>query len=180
LPLAKTLVSWEVIFNQTTSSLTSVRFLLLFCVIIWGWTFVATKVCLAYLNPLELVGLRFLIGLPVLYFVIRVRGVRIEFSRRDYISLAVGALIIAIHFIMQAIALNYTTATNSGWIIGVIPLALAVLSFIILKERIGSQEILGIIIATFGVLFIGHTDPMVMADWSFEDRRIESRYLFVP
>jgi drug/metabolite transporter (DMT)-like permease len=44
----------------------SIRLLLFVCVVIWGWTFVATKICLAYMSPIELIGTRFLIGLPVL------------------------------------------------------------------------------------------------------------------
>jgi drug/metabolite transporter (DMT)-like permease len=130
------------------------RLLLLFCVIVWGWTFVATKICLAYLDPYELVGLRFAIGLPLLFAVIRFQRIPIEFSKREYRALAFGSGIIALHFIMQAIALNYTSAINTGWIIGVSPLALTGLSFLILKERIGSKEILGMVVATAGILLL--------------------------
>lgn len=130
------------------------RLLLLFCVIVWGWTFVATKICLAYLDPYELVGLRFAIGLPLLFAVIRFQRIHIEFSKREYRALAFGSAIIALHFIMQAIALNYTSATNTGWIIAVTPLALTVLSFLILRERIGTKEVLGIVVATAGILLL--------------------------
>ena len=130
------------------------RLLLLFCVVIWGGTFVATKICLAYLDPYELVGLRFAIGLPLLLALIRFKRIPIEFSKREYRALAIGSAIIGIHFVMQAIALNYTSATNTGWIIGVSPLAMAVLSFLILGERIGRKEIVGIAVATVGILLL--------------------------
>ncbi len=134
--------------------MTSIRLVLLFCVIVWGWTFVATKICLNYLNPIELVGLRFLIGLPLLYAVIRIKSITIEFTQREYRSLAIGAAIIGLHFLLQNIALNYTTATNTGWIIAAIPLAMAILSYLILKEKIGRKEIIGIIVATFGIVLL--------------------------
>ena len=56
------------------------RFCLLLAVVIWGWTFVATKVCLAYLSPVEIMGLRFLIALPVLLGLLLVRriGIRVD------------------------------------------------------------------------------------------------------
>ncbi|MBI5474198.1 MAG: DMT family transporter [Ignavibacteriae bacterium] len=134
--------------------MTSIRVLLLICVFIWGWTFVATKICLEYLDPYEIVGLRFFIGLPLLFLVIKKKKYEIGFSRTEYRSLAIGSVIIGLHFMLQAVALNYTSATNTGWIIGVSPLAMAGLSFLILKERIGSQEIAGILIATFGIILL--------------------------
>lgn len=140
--------------NTSCCQLMSVRLLLLFCVIVWGWTFVATKLCLAYLDPYELVGLRFGIGLPLLFLVIRIRRIDVAFSPREYGSLALGALIIGAHFLIQAVALNYTSATNTGWIIAVTPLSLAGLSFLILKERIEGKEIVGIVLATIGIVVL--------------------------
>jgi drug/metabolite transporter (DMT)-like permease len=141
------------------------RLLLLFCVIVWGWTFVATKICLAYLDPYELVGLRFAIGLPLLFAVIHFKRIGIEFSKREYRALALGAAIVAIHFIMQAIALNYTSATNTGWIIAVTPLAMAVLSFLILRERIGSKGVVGIVVATVGILLLISRGEFASLGW---------------
>ena len=40
------------------------RALLLSAVVIWGWTFVATKVLVAEIGPLEIFALRLAIGLP--------------------------------------------------------------------------------------------------------------------
>jgi drug/metabolite transporter (DMT)-like permease len=132
----------------------SIRLLLLFCVVIWGWTFVATKICLSYLHPIELVGYRFLIGLPLLYLIVRSRKISVAFSKSEWKQLAVGALIIAVHFLLQAIAIQYTSATNAGWLIAVIPLAIAGLSYLILKERITLRQVVGIIVATAGIFFL--------------------------
>jgi hypothetical protein len=40
--------------------------LLLSAVVVWGWTFVATKIFLAELGPIEIVAMRLAIGLPFL------------------------------------------------------------------------------------------------------------------
>src|ERR1043165_10174961 len=98
--------------------------LLLICVVIWGWTFVASKICLDYLNPYQLIGLRFAIGLPLLLAIIRLKRIPVVFSKREYRALFAGAAIIAFHFIIQVIALQYTTPTNTGWLIAATPLAL--------------------------------------------------------
>jgi drug/metabolite transporter (DMT)-like permease len=128
--------------------------LLLLCVVIWGWTFVASKICLNYLNPYQLVGLRFAIGLPLLFAILRLKRIPIVFSKREYRPLAAGAAIIAVHFIIQVVALQYTTATNTGWLIAVTPLALTVLSFVFLKEHIAARQIIGILVGSLGVLLL--------------------------
>lgn len=58
------------------------------------------------------------------------------------------------HFLIQITGIKYTTATNTGWIISMIPLIVAVLAFLFLKEKPGKTIILGIILATIGVLFL--------------------------
>ncbi|MBS4027047.1 MAG: DMT family transporter [Ignavibacteriales bacterium] len=133
------------------TSLLSIRVLLIFCVTIWGWTFVAMKICLAAISPMELIGLRFLLGLPILYAIIVAKKIPFTFSKEDVKPIAIGAIIIATHFIVQAVGLQFTTATNSSWIIAVTPLAMALLSCLILKEKLGGKEIIGIGISTFGI-----------------------------
>jgi drug/metabolite transporter (DMT)-like permease len=126
---------------------------LLSAVIIWGWTFVATKISLNYLSPLSVMGLRLFIGLPVMYAIILARGIKFDF-RGHRKALFLGALIITVHFIIQVIGIKYTSATNTGWLIAAIPLITAVLARLILKERIGRNVILGIVIATVGILLL--------------------------
>lgn len=130
------------------------RFLLFLCVVIWGSTFVATKIMLDYVSPAELLGLRMLIGIPVLALVVLVKRIKLQFEFREHMNLLAGSAVITAHFLIQITGLKYTTATNTGWIISVTPLALAVLSFLILKERISRNVVAGIIVATGGVMFL--------------------------
>ena len=44
--------------------MSKVHLSLLFAVILWGWSFVATKVLLQYLSPVEVMGARLLLGVP--------------------------------------------------------------------------------------------------------------------
>lgn len=117
------------------------------------------------MTPFELVGMRFMIGVPILYAVIRGRRTRFTFARTDYRPLVFGAFIITVHFLIQAVALNHTTATNTGWIIAVTPLALASLSVVFLKERIGRHETLGIVVATAGIVLLVSNGALASLDW---------------
>jgi drug/metabolite transporter (DMT)-like permease len=129
------------------------RFLLLFTVIIWGWSFVASKICLDYMTPVELMGLRFLIALPVMYSIIFVKKLKLNF--REYKGrLFLGSLIISLHFYIQITGIKYTSATNTGWIIAVTPLVMALLAWIILKEYLSFRTIFGIGVATAGIILL--------------------------
>jgi drug/metabolite transporter (DMT)-like permease len=130
------------------------RILLLFTVVVWGWTFVATKILVAELGPIEIFALRLAIGLPFLGAVLLLRRVPLRFARTDIGPLFLGGAIFTLHVLVQIAGLVTTTATNSGWIIAVSPLALAVLSFIFLRERIGWSGVAGIAIATAGILLL--------------------------
>jgi RarD protein len=141
------------------------RLLLLFTVIVWGWTFVATRICLAYVNPAELLGLRLLIGLPVLLVVILCKKVRFDFTRAEWITVLIGSAIITAHFLIQITGLKFTTATNTGWIISVSPLIMAVLAFVFLREKIGRAQVMAIAIATFGILLLMSRGNLADLGW---------------
>jgi drug/metabolite transporter (DMT)-like permease len=130
------------------------RVLLLSAVIIWGWTFVATKVLVSELGPVEILGLRLAIGLPALGGVLLVKRTPLRFTREDARPLLVGGAIFTLHFLVQIAGIRTTTATNTGWIISLSPLVLVALSALVLRERIGWSTIAGIAIATFGVLLL--------------------------
>lgn len=140
-------------------------FYLLFAVVVWGWSFVATKICLEVLTPVELLGLRVFIGLPILFVLARIKGVKLERNSRVLWQLALGSAIITAHFLIQITGLKYTSATNTGWIISITPLVTVVLSYFLLRERIGSREIAGIIIATFGILLLVSHGNLLNLDW---------------
>ncbi len=129
------------------------RSLLLIGVVIWGWTFVATKVCLDHMEPFELLGLRFLIALPVLLILIRVKGIRMA-PGSHLRRLLLGSAVLMVHFLVQITGLKFTSATNTGWIIAVTPLLITLLSWGILAERIGRRTLVGVIVATAGILLL--------------------------
>jgi drug/metabolite transporter (DMT)-like permease len=130
------------------------RILLLLAVIIWGWTFVATKILVAELGPVEIFGLRLAIGLPFLGLVLLVKRVPLRFTREDTKPLLAGGVVLTLHFLVQIAGIETTTATNTGWILSVSPLALAVLSVIFLHERLGWAGIAGIAVSTVGILLL--------------------------
>ena len=129
------------------------RFLLLFTVVIWGWSFVASKICLNYMPPFELIGMRFLIALPVMYSIVILKKAKLRFREFKWRLLA-GSILITIHFFIQITGIKYTSATNTGWIIAVTPLVMALLAWLILKEYLNKKTIAGIAVATLGIILL--------------------------
>jgi drug/metabolite transporter (DMT)-like permease len=119
----------------------------------WGASFVATKICLGFLSPVELMAFRFAIGLPILFILLIVTRVKLSFGENK-LSLLLASLIILAHFFIQITGIKYTSATNTGWIISITPLVVMVMAILFLKEKIRIQMVLGILIATVGVIFL--------------------------
>lgn len=138
---------------------------LFFAIAFWGWSFILTKILLEYVTPVELMGLRFITGLPVLFLVVLIKKIKFSFEPSDWKYIIFGALIITAHFLVQIYGLKYTSATNTGWIIGVTPLVIAVFSFLILRESIGFKGIVGIIVATSGIILLVSKGKIGSLEW---------------
>ncbi|MCP4582755.1 MAG: DMT family transporter [candidate division Zixibacteria bacterium] len=142
-----------------------IAYILLFLtVVIWGWSFVATKLCLGYLTPLELMGIRFVVGLPIMIAIVRARNVKFEFNGR-WRGLILGSIILTAHILIQITGIKYTSATNTGWLVAVIPLITAVLAFFILREKISRNAITGIVVATVGIFLLISKGELTGIGW---------------
>lgn len=129
------------------------QMLLLLTALIWGSTFVATKICLKYMSPLELMAFRFAIGLPVLLILLVARRASLSVGR-NWKAIILAAIVIGAHFIIQITGIKYTTATNTGWIISLTPLVVTVMAAAILRERIGVKTVVGIGVASTGIILL--------------------------
>ncbi len=128
--------------------------LVLAAVVLWGWSFVFTKFLIPELRSVEIYAVRLALGLPVVAALVRIRRVSLRFSRADVWPLLAGSVVFTLHVFVQLAGLRTTTATNTGWIIAVSPLALALLAAVFLRERIGRTGVAGIAIATAGVILL--------------------------
>lgn len=119
-------------------------------VVFWGVSFVATKAVLHEVSPVTVIFTRFLIGSIVLFVIVR------DFPpRRAWGALALmGFIGVFVHQMIQSYALTLTSATNTGWLIGVTPIWSAVLSAIFLRERFGWWKVVGLAGGFAGALLV--------------------------
>ena len=126
-----------------------------FAVIVWGASFIATKLALRDLSPVTVVWLRFLTGVVILGIA---TGIRHQFSvpeKQDWLYLAVlGFLGITFHQWLQSTGLVTVQASTTAWVVATSPVFFAILSWLFLHERIDWLQIAGIILAAFGVMLV--------------------------
>jgi drug/metabolite transporter (DMT)-like permease len=127
----------------------------LFTVIVWGASFIATKVALRHLSPVTLVWMRFGIGVVILGFATAARRQFALPARNELGYLALlGFLGITLHQWLQSTGLQTAQATTTGWIIASIPVFMALLGWGFLKEILNRTQVAGIALSALGVLLV--------------------------
>jgi drug/metabolite transporter (DMT)-like permease len=141
------------------SNMTNTKLLIyseaLFAVIVWGASFIATKVALQDISPNTVVWLRFLMGVLILGIVVVLRK---QFTLPDkkewgYFAL-LGFLGITFHQWLQSNALQTSEAGTTAWIVSTTPVFMALLGWFLLRERLEWMKSLGILLAFIGVLVV--------------------------
>ncbi len=127
----------------------------LFTIIIWGTTFISTKVLLTDFKPVEILFFRFVMGFAALFLVCphRMKGV----GRRQELTFVLAGLSgICLYYLLENIALTYTMASNVGVIISVAPFFTGVLSRLFLKSegKLRANFFIGFVVAMAGVALI--------------------------
>lgn len=123
-------------------------------VTIWGASFIATKYALNELKPLVIILIRQLLAICLLVFVALKTKKSFKLNLQDHAWILVLALIASFHLWIQVTGLQYTSASNTGWIIGITPIFMTLLGLIFFRERISILQWLGIFISFLGLLLL--------------------------
>ncbi|MCB1827541.1 MAG: DMT family transporter [Coxiellaceae bacterium] len=131
------------------------------CII--GANIVLAKILLPVIPVYLLLTLRFFVGsliLSVVCYFMKVHPTRYEDSQKpissfDWLVLLAQALCAGFLFNTFILSgLNYTDASTAGIITSITPAAIAVLSYFIIKEKLGPKRIAAIILAVLGLIVI--------------------------
>lgn len=127
----------------------------LLTIMIWGTTFISTKVLLTGFLPVEILFFRFVMGLFALLAVCprRLKGTT---ARQELAFAAAGLCGVCLYYLLENIALTYTMASNVGVIISVAPFFTALLSHLFLHqdEKLRPGFFLGFAVAMAGIILI--------------------------
>ena len=126
----------------------------LITMLIWGTTFVSTKILLADFTPVEILFYRFSIGFIALSIIYphRLKGIG---KKQEMMFMAAGLCGITLYFLLQNIALTYTTASNVGVISSIAPFFTALLANWLLDgEKLKVNFFIGFFVAMTGIILI--------------------------
>ena len=129
--------------------------LALITIILWGTTFISTKILLKDFAPIEILFYRFILGVSVLFLLYPKRLVRKSLMQELTFALA-GLCGVTLYFLLENIALTYTMASNVGVIVSISPFLTALLTQLFMKKEEGLKMsfIIGFIIAVVGICLI--------------------------
>jgi drug/metabolite transporter (DMT)-like permease len=127
----------------------------IFAVIVWGASFIATKLALRDLNPVTVVWLRFTIGVIILGLAAKIRQqVSIPVKQDWLYFILLGFLGITFHQWLQSTGLQTVQASTTAWVVATTPLFMAILSWIFLREKLAWLQVAGIVLGAFGVIIV--------------------------
>jgi drug/metabolite transporter (DMT)-like permease len=136
--------------------------LLLACVL-WAVSFIATKKALESTPPLTVVALRLIVSAVCFVAWLAVTRRRLALpalrgfaGRLIILSLCGGGL----HYGLQTVGLQYTSASNGSLYAATAPLTIAILGVLFLGERPTLGKTLGILVALSGVLTVMGLDEL--------------------
>lgn len=139
---------------MNTKHTTTGHLLALFTVIVWGTTFVSTKVLLQDFTPAEILFIRFTIGF-IMLIIMYPQRLRVTDKKHEIYFVLAGFTGITLYYLIENIALTYTTASNVGILVSVAPFFIAIVTrFFFKTEKVGVRFFVGFGFAITGIAII--------------------------
>lgn len=123
----------------------------------WGFTFISTKILLEDFAPIEILFVRFVMGLAALC-VLRPHMLKLANRRHELLFLAAGVSGITLYYLLENVSLVYTTASNASVIVSTAPLFTAIVGTLAGQERaLTPRFFAGFALAMAGIALVSFT-----------------------
>lgn len=123
--------------------------------VMWGFNVIAIKVIVEHFSAVTITSLRIFLASMIVFLILAFKKqIRLP-KKRELIYLFLVALtgVFGHHFFLS-VGLTQTSASNSGLILGLVPLCTSILASLMLKEKLSFTRILGIVFGLLGVSFV--------------------------
>ena len=122
---------------------------------IFGFSFLFTKEGLELVAPLQLLAYRFKIAALALTLLWLLGIIKINI-RREKIGMLflLGLFQPVLYFLFETTGINLTSASEAGLMVSLIPIVVAILASLFLKERPSSLQVFFILLSVSGVILI--------------------------
>lgn len=159
--------------------------------VLWGSQYVISKIALRTVPPVTLLALRYLVSVPALFIVLRLRHALTPVKKGDWpILFAIGFTGYFASFCLQMLGISRLTGSVSSLLGAMNPIFIPILAAFFLHERITPAKIACVALSMAGVVVIVGVDGTVDASgallmlasvflWSTASiiiRRVSGRY----
>jgi drug/metabolite transporter (DMT)-like permease len=134
---------------------TYISLLLAFVSLVWAGSFVAVRMTVKEISPVDLGFLRFLVATPFMVLILLLSKKETRLPAKELLSLSVlGLTGVTLLYIFQFIGIEYTTASTSAVLINTNVIFIVLLSATFLKEKFPLRKSAGIALSFAGVLVV--------------------------
>ncbi len=123
-----------------------------FTVVVWGSTFISSKVLLEFYTPAQIMLTRFILAYCALWL-LRPRRLALTL-KQEGIFFLLGLLGCTAYFYTENTALSYTLASNVSIIVAAAPIFTAILAHFAGEERFRASTLAGFLVAFSGVILV--------------------------
>jgi drug/metabolite transporter (DMT)-like permease len=139
----------------------SIAFLLILISFVWAGSFIVVSIATqqGMMDPIILGFLRFLIATPLMLLIVlfEKKSLRIPWRELPWI-IVLGLTGVTLLYLFQFIGIQYTNAPTASVLINTNVIFIAILSALLLRERLTKKRIAGIIFSFIGVIVIMFSD----------------------
>lgn len=123
-----------------------------FTVVVWGSTFISSKVLLEFYTPAQIMLTRFILAYCALWLL---RPKRLALTmKQEGVFFLLGLLGCTAYFYTENTALSYTLASNISIIVAAAPIFTAILAHFAGEERFRASTLAGFLVAFSGVILV--------------------------
>lgn len=123
--------------------------------LVFGFSFMFSKVALELMNPIELIAYRFMLAAITLYILKLFKIIKVDLKGKNIkVLLLVSLAEPVVYFIFESLGISLTSSSEAGLMISLIPVITVLLGVLILKETIKPIQIIFIAMSVGGVVFI--------------------------
>ncbi len=151
---------------------------LMIAVLFWAISFIATKVALASLPPLFVVFARLVVSSICFLIWVYIKGTKIRYLGGSWLRSIIVLSVFGsgLHYSLQTIGLQFTTASNASIYAVTAPLTITVIAIFFLGEKLSLKKFTGIMLALIGVLTVIGFDTLL--DFNLEGHLLGDLLVF--
>lgn len=124
--------------------------------IIFGLSFLFSKIAITVASPLALVAFRFLLAFVIMSLLIMFKVLKVNYKNKPIKELIfLGLAEPVVYFIFETYGIRETSSSIAGLMLSIIPIAVTILGVYFLKEIPSIKRIIFIVISVSGVALIG-------------------------